>query len=95
LASAEGFSNHIIGSTELHLSAIADADGDGVLDLALPDARRTALRIVSVVNGAISNIAVPAVDGRIETGIGVLGPPGRPIFLVGLEDGRAIAISRN
>ncbi len=95
LASAEGFANHIIGSTELHLSAIADADGDGVLDLALPNAGRTALRIVSVVNGAISNIAVPAVDGRIETGIGVLSPPGRPIFLMGLEDGRAVAIKQN
>lgn len=44
VAAAEGFSNHRIGSTELHLSAIADANGDGVSDLALPDAGRTALR---------------------------------------------------
>jgi hypothetical protein len=30
-----------------------------------------------------------------ETGIGVLSPPGRPIFLMGLEDGRVVAIKQN
>lgn len=94
VAAAEGFSNHAIGSTELRLSAVADVDGDGVLDLALPDAERSALRIVSVRDGAIRSIAAIPLENRITTAIGTLGPPGRPIFLVGLEDGRAVVLRK-
>lgn len=94
LGFAEGFSNHAIGSTELGLSAIADANNDGVLDLALPDASRTALRIVTARDGEIRPIATAPVGAKIGTAIGVLALQGRPIFLIGLEDGKAIAISQ-
>jgi hypothetical protein len=95
VASAEGFSNHVIGSTELGLSAIADIDGDGTPELALPDAGRTELRILTVRDGVIDQRAAVAVGGRITTAIGVLKTPEGPIFVMGLEDGRAIAIRRN
>lgn len=95
VASAEGFSNHAIGSTELGLSATAKIDGDDVPDLALPNAERTLLRMISIRNGVIRQIASVTVGGRIATAIGVLEPAGGPIFLMGLEDGRTVAISRN
>jgi len=95
VASAERFSNHVIGSTELGLSAIADIDGDGTPELALPDAARTELRIVTVRDGVIDQRAAVAVGGRITTAIGVLKTPEGPIFVMGLEDGRAMAIRRN
>lgn len=91
---AEGFSNHAIGSTERGLSAIADANDDGIADLALPDANRSALQIVSARGGMIRPIATIPVDGKIRTAIEVLAPQSRPVFIMGLEDGRAIAISQ-
>lgn len=44
---ADGFSNHRNGSAHTGMSASADFDGDGVTDLALPDAERRAIRVVT------------------------------------------------
>ena len=46
-----GFSNHRMGSRELGLSAVLDADGDGVPDLIVPDNSRKTLRIVTFAGG--------------------------------------------
>jgi hypothetical protein len=51
--SAGGFSNHAIGSRALGLSAVFDANGDGIPDIALPDARRGGIRIMTFAAGAI------------------------------------------
>lgn len=40
VAQAGGFSNHAIRSREQRLSVVADVDGDGAMDLILPNARR-------------------------------------------------------
>ena len=45
-------SNHVIGSPNLGLSAVADFDGDGVADLAIPTRDRTYLRFLSFKGGA-------------------------------------------
>ena len=86
---APGFSNHAIGSREQGLSAIADMDGDGVVDLIVPDAARRNLRVVTfsmggfrelaeVVNAAPIDLAVLAQDldgdGRPEA---IIAPGGR------------------
>ena len=52
-----GFSNHRIGSSELGLSAVLDADGDGVPDMVVPDDRRSAIRIVTFVGGRFRELA--------------------------------------
>lgn len=89
---ARGFSNHVIGSTELGLSAVADVNGDGVADLALPDADRTALRIVSVRDGRVLDRANIPVGGPIVTAIGTFEVAGKPAFVVGLEGGHVVVI---
>ena len=63
LAALDGFSNHVIGSRTLGLAAVGDVDGDGVADLVLPDARRTALVAVGLSGGRariIGRAAMPA-----------------------------------
>jgi len=46
-----GFSNHAIGTDELRLAAMLDANGDDVVDLAVPGADRRSMRIVTFAHG--------------------------------------------
>jgi hypothetical protein len=94
IAAAEGFSNHVIGSTELRLSAVADADGDGRPDLALPSADRKRLRIVALARDGIREIAFADLPAAIDKAIAVEGPAGNPVFTVGLENGAVFRVQR-
>ena len=78
-----GFSNHAIGATEMRLSAVADADGDGRADVAVPDAGRRALRIMALDGETLREIASVALPSRVEEA--VLADGGG--FIVGLRDG--------
>jgi FG-GAP-like repeat len=52
IASLPDTSNHAIGSPHLGLSAVADFDGDGIADLAIPTRDRNTLRFLSFKGGA-------------------------------------------
>lgn len=56
LGSLGGFSNHAIGSRTLGLSALLDLDGDGSVELILPDAGRRRLRLISFAGGAFREL---------------------------------------
>ena len=86
----EGFSNHAIGSRELDLSAVLDWNADGIPDLALPDALRRRLRIVTFAGGSFAELAAIAHGAAIRTAILAtdLDRDGKPELLYGLEDGR-------
>lgn len=90
--SAPGFSNHVMGSRELGLSAVLDADGDGIDDLALPSADRRALRIVGFPGGRFREIASVAHESPIATAIRTvdLDADGRLELVYGLADDRLI-----
>jgi hypothetical protein len=89
----DGFSNHVFGSTELGMSAVADVNGDRIADLVLPDAQRGSLRMVSAARGKLQELARVPLDGAVGTAIGVIAGPDRPIFFLGLEDGRLMTVS--
>ena len=91
--SEKGFSNHVFGSTETGMSAVARINDDNIADLAVPDQDRRVLRIMTVAGGSLREIARVALDGVIVTAIGTLHPLDKPTFLLGLDDGRLIAIS--
>jgi len=86
-----GFSNHAIGSREQELSVIEDFDGDGVTDVALPNADRKALRIMKFSGSAngektleeLANIPLPS---RIDKHIAVEVEGDAVSIIVGLED---------
>ena len=85
-------SNHIAGARALGMSVVADFDGDGIADLALPSLDRTRLRIISFVPNAreIASVALPAramTDlALVETG------KGAPAIAAGLENGALMLV---
>ena len=79
-----GFSNNAIGSRVLGQSAIADMNGDGILDLILPNARQTALRIVTFAGGDFKQLAFHETEARMVSAI-------VPLTIVGLDAGTQVA----
>ena len=78
-----GFSNHVIGSRNLAMSATGDFTGDGVPDLGIPSADRREL-VVAARTG-IARIAMP---GRIGHAIGAIDG----VIVTATEDGHLLAI---
>ncbi|MEM9732503.1 MAG: VCBS repeat-containing protein [Pseudomonadota bacterium] len=95
---APGFSNHAIGSRFQGLSAVEDFDGDGVEDLAVPDARRSMLRIMGFSGKAegkktlreIASIPLPA---AVEQDMRTVNVNGQPGVVVGLRGGQWLRIT--
>jgi FG-GAP-like repeat len=93
IASLPDTSNHKIGSREMGLSAVADFDGDGVMDLAIPSLDRRSIRFITFKGGAREigrkELPSPAVsDFRLEH------TNGKPTVVVGLGDGKSTRVSR-
>jgi hypothetical protein len=87
-------SNHAIGSRALRLSAVADFDGDGRPDLAIPSFDRRTLRLIAFSPKArdVARIALPA---RAATDFALLKDAfDRPAILLGLENG-ALVLARS
>lgn len=94
IASMPDTSNHVIGSPQLGLSAVADFDGDGVADLAVPTKDRKYLRFLSFKGGArelgrkpLEATALSDFKLRHVSGVPVVdvGPAGGRAGLVGLR----------
>ncbi|WP_137044067.1 VCBS repeat-containing protein [Pseudolabrys sp. FHR47] len=91
-ASLNGFSNHVIGSPALGMSAVADVDGDGTPDLALPSFDLTRLRIMSF-RPAPREIARIALPSNAAGNIGIIARNGAPPALaVALADGTLVVV---
>ncbi len=96
LGRLSGFSNHEIGSRELHLSAILDLDGDGSDDLLLPDETRRSLRLISFAGKRFTELGRLEHDRPIATGFTVADQDGngRPDVAYGLADGSWVLLLR-
>ena len=94
IGAMEDFSNHVIGSPELRLSAIADVNSDGKADLALPSHNRRMLRLISFEHGGPIALAAIALPGRIDKAIAAQGSGQNTEFTVGLDDGTIIRLHR-
>ena len=88
------FSTHRIGTTEIGLSALADIDRDGIMDIVLPTADRRTLKVVTFRGGRFRELAAFALPARAEGDFRQL-PDGKDIprgfpsvIVVPLEDGR-------
>jgi hypothetical protein len=85
-------SNHALGSRSLKLSAVADFDGDGVADLAIPSFDRRAIRVLAF-KGGIREIARLTLPAAVTTDF-VLLRGAAPEVLVGLSSGELVRLRR-
>ena len=89
-----GFSNHRMGSRELGLSAVLDANGDGVPDLAVPDNSRTSLRVVTFAGGSFRELARIDFGAEITSSLRPteIGADKRMGLAFRLSDGRVVGL---
>ncbi|MFI5401216.1 MAG: hypothetical protein ACHQZQ_09220 [SAR324 cluster bacterium] len=90
-----GFSNHQIYSDELGMAAVLDANGDGIPDLAVPDGKRRALRVVTFAGGRFTELQRIPHDSPIVSAIAAqtLGPGGTSLVYA-LEDGTVVVVTK-
>jgi hypothetical protein len=94
-AELDGFANHVAGSRAIAMSAVADFNGDGIADLALPSFGRDSLRIVSFTPRAreIARVPLPA-KATTDLALIAVSEASPPLIALGLDDGSLVVIGR-
>ena len=93
VAETRDTSNHAIGSRALGQSAVADFDGDGVVDLAIPSFDRRAIRLLSF-RGGVREIARIKLPAPVTTNFIAFASRGLPEILFGTADGMLFMLHR-
>ena len=88
IGSLDDTSNHVAGSPNLGLSAVADFDGDGIADLAIPSLDRRVLRFIAF-KGGVREIACKALEAPAAADFSLERVGGKPVVVVGLGGGRS------
>jgi len=91
VAEIDNTANHIAGTRAIDMDAVADFDGDGIADIAVPSLDRNALRILTFAPQPheIANMPLPA---KAQTNLGLVRDGKAPVILLGLADGSLVAI---
>jgi hypothetical protein len=85
-------SNHVAGSAHLALSAVADFNGDGIADLAVPSFNRRALRFFTAKGKRLREFASVPLDGAAAEDFRIVTKGGKPAVQVGFAGGRTAVV---
>lgn len=90
-ASLSGYSSHTIGSRDMDQALLADGNGDGVVEVVVPDQAMTSLAGVQRTADGAEEVWVVALGGTLSSNLaGVTTSSGRFVLVVGLADGRVL-----
>lgn len=88
-ASQAGYSSHRLGSSNLDMALIADADGDGRLDVIVPTQDMTAIGVLARTVDGFEEVASLRLDGQLVTNIAATADAeGHLVLAAGTVDGR-------
>jgi hypothetical protein len=93
LAELPDASNHVAGTRAIRMSAVADFDGDGVADLAVPSRDRARLRLIGFKPRPHEIAALP-LPAKAVTDAAVVADDGSRAVVIGLADGTLALIRR-
>lgn len=89
VATIEGFTSHVIGTIDLDLAVVADADSDGRLDLVIPTQDRSRLGVLARTDTGVDLVGLVEISSTMTTNLGVVErADGTLAFAVGTADGR-------
>lgn len=89
VATVGGYASHVIGSRNLDMAAAADIDGDGTVELLVPNQARTEYGAMRRTQDGAEVVHRLALQGTLHTNLAaVTFPDGRIGIGVGLEDAR-------
>jgi len=95
VATADGYSTHVIGSRNLDLGIVTDADGNGTLDVLLPTRSRDVLAIITRASAEASGtreVSRLRLSGELTTNVSAAGDRATGVsYAVGTSDGRIVA----
>jgi len=86
-------SNHVFGSRHLRLAAVADFNGDGIADIAVPSSDRRRLRFLTLAGGKLAELGEANLPAAAAEDFEVVTAGGRPAVRVGLAGGRTVTIA--
>ena len=93
-AAHPGVTNHVIGSRALGLSAILDANGDGIPDLLIPDQSRRRLLVLTYAGNRFAQIAAIPHSSPVVTDLAVADLDGNGVAdaVYALANGTVVAL---
>ena len=93
IAKTDDVSNHVRGSAHQGLSAVADFNGDGRADIAIPSQDRRSLRFLTLRRGELVELGDATLPAPAAENFSIVQVDGRPAVKIGVAGGRSFVIS--